>query len=301
MPAPRISLPAGFPTRVKAIATDLDRTLIGEDYELHERTIAAIAAARAAGIHVVIVTGRMFRSVRRYCERGGTRRSRRLLPGRRRRRSGQRALPPPRDDPARAGARGDRRRSSSEGFGLNCYVDDNLYVSEMTSEARRYADFQQIPIETVGDLLTWLRQATDEAGRHRRSRGSRRARRAAARALRRRASTSPSRCPSSSSWRAREVSKGSGLGFAPSGSASRPPRHVAFGDGENDIELLEWAGYARRGRKRRRQGARPRRLRLPARERRGSRADDRGHAREPASARGRSQPLAVLRPVDLRP
>ena len=29
-----------------------------------------------------------------------------------------------------------------EGFGLNCYVDDGLYVAEVTPEARRYADFR---------------------------------------------------------------------------------------------------------------------------------------------------------------
>ena len=44
----------------------------------------------------------------------------------------------------------------AEGFGLNCYVDDELYVAEITQNARAYADFQHIPITEVGDLLAWL-------------------------------------------------------------------------------------------------------------------------------------------------
>ena len=39
--------------------------------QLRPRTKAAIAAVRAEGIHVVIVTGRMFQSVRRYALEAG--------------------------------------------------------------------------------------------------------------------------------------------------------------------------------------------------------------------------------------
>jgi hydroxymethylpyrimidine pyrophosphatase-like HAD family hydrolase len=45
---------------------------------------------------------------------------------------------------------------NDEGFGLNCYVDDELYVAEITPEARRYADFQQLELHEVGNLLEWL-------------------------------------------------------------------------------------------------------------------------------------------------
>jgi len=43
-----------------------------------------------------------------------------------------------------------------EGFALNCYVDDNLYVSQVTLESESYAGFQNIPLYAVGDLLEWL-------------------------------------------------------------------------------------------------------------------------------------------------
>ena len=98
---------------------------------LRPRTQAAIAGLVRAGIHVVIVTGRMFQSVRPYALEAGHRRSGRLLPGRRRRRAGQRTwlrhVPIPLEL-----ARETIAAVNDEGFGLNCYVDDELYVAEIT-------------------------------------------------------------------------------------------------------------------------------------------------------------------------
>jgi len=122
---------------------------------LRPRTRAAIRAAREAGIHVVVVTGRMFRSVRPYLREAGI------------------------DDPAVCYqgavvadpvtgefllhvpiplelAREAIAAVEEEGFGLNCYVDDELYVAEVTPEARRYAGFQHLELHVVGPLLDWL-------------------------------------------------------------------------------------------------------------------------------------------------
>ncbi len=56
-----LSMPGSFdavtPT-VKLIASDLDGTLFGADHQLSPRTIDALRAARAAGIRVVAATGR---------------------------------------------------------------------------------------------------------------------------------------------------------------------------------------------------------------------------------------------------
>ena len=43
-----------------------------------------------------------------------------------------------------------------EGFHVNCYVDDELYVAEATPQAERYAGFQNLPLHEVGDLAAWL-------------------------------------------------------------------------------------------------------------------------------------------------
>jgi hydroxymethylpyrimidine pyrophosphatase-like HAD family hydrolase len=40
-----------------------------------------------------------------------------------------------------------------------------------------------------------------------------------------------------------EVTKASGLGFVAEHLGLSSERTVAFGDGENDVELLEWAAY----------------------------------------------------------
>ncbi len=47
---------------IRLIASDMDGTLLAPDHRLSARTLEAIAAARAAGIEVLPVTGRGFRS-----------------------------------------------------------------------------------------------------------------------------------------------------------------------------------------------------------------------------------------------
>ncbi|MFI0977957.1 HAD family hydrolase [Streptomyces sp. NPDC021093] len=49
---------AAAPTPVRLIATDLDGTLLRDDKSVSPRTVAALAAAEAAGIEVFFVTGR---------------------------------------------------------------------------------------------------------------------------------------------------------------------------------------------------------------------------------------------------
>ena len=39
------------------------------------------------------------------------------------------------------------------------------------------------------------------------------------------------------------MTKGTGLAFVAAHLGFGPEETVAFGDGENDVELLEWAGY----------------------------------------------------------
>ena len=55
------------------------------------------------------------------------------------------------------------------------------------------------------------------------------------------------------------VTKGSGLDFLAERLGFAPEQTVAFGDGENDVELLEWAGYGVAVAERSRAPPRPRR------------------------------------------
>jgi Cof subfamily protein (haloacid dehalogenase superfamily) len=128
------------------------------------------------------------------------------------------------------------------GFGLNCYVDDDLYVAEVTERARAYADFQSLPLHEVGDLLGWIERpptklvVVDDPAALDSLRGRLEERFAGrlfiAKSL-----------PYFLELASPAVSKGSGLAFVAEHLGFDAARTVAFGDGENDLELLDWAGY----------------------------------------------------------
>jgi Cof subfamily protein (haloacid dehalogenase superfamily) len=208
---------------------------------LHDRTRDALRATHAAGIHVVLVTGRMFRAARPFALEAGI------------------------DDPLvcyqgavvaePASGRWLRHEPiplelaretiaavNEEGFGLNCYVDDELYVAEVTPEARRYAEFQHLELHPVGNLLAWLREpptklvAIDDPE-------------ILDRLKERMLSRFGGRLYISKSlpyfleFASPNVTKAAGLEFVAEHVGFGREETVAFGDGENDIELVDWAGY----------------------------------------------------------
>jgi Cof subfamily protein (haloacid dehalogenase superfamily) len=128
------------------------------------------------------------------------------------------------------------------GFHMNCYLDDLLYVAEVTPEARRYADFQQLEIHAVGDLRSWLDRdptklvavgdpaALDELEAELKPR------------FEGRLFISKS-LPFFLEFAHPDVSKGSGLAYVADRLGFGSEETVACGDGENDRELLDWAGF----------------------------------------------------------
>jgi Cof subfamily protein (haloacid dehalogenase superfamily) len=190
---------------------------------------------------VIVVTGRMFRAVRPYlaevvlddpviCYQGAVVAD----PA-----TGEflRHIPIPRDTALEA-----IDAVVGAGFHVNCYVDDLLYVAEETPEARAYADFQGLDIHVVGPLQEWLHDDPTKlvavgdpaeldaledvlkplfAGRLYVSKS----------------------LPYFLEFAHPGVSKGSGLAFVAELLGFTPEETVACGDGENDRELLDWAGY----------------------------------------------------------
>jgi hypothetical protein len=124
----------------------------------------------------------------------------------------------------------------------NVYVDDELFVAEHTAYSRAYADFQRLPVTEVGDLLAWLdRPPTklvavgepDELPTLRATLSERLGERVfLTRSL-----------PHLLELGHPAVSKGSGLRFVAERLELDIERTVAFGDGENDRELIETAGF----------------------------------------------------------
>jgi Cof subfamily protein (haloacid dehalogenase superfamily) len=208
---------------------------------LRPRTQEALERTRATGAHVIVVTGRMFRAVRPYLEQAGLddlvvcyQGAVVADPA-----TGVFVLHVPIPLPE---AREAMDAVIAAGFHLNCYVDDLLYVAEVTPEARRYADFQHLDIHAVGDLRAWLDRdptklvavgdpdALDELEEELKPR------------FEGRLFISKS-LPYFLEFAHASVSKGSGLEFVAERVGFRPEETVACGDGENDRELLDWAGF----------------------------------------------------------
>ena len=208
---------------------------------LRPRTREAIAAVRARGAHVIVVTGRMFRGVQPYLEQAGLDDPVVCYQGAvvADPLSGQflRHVPIPREVALEA-----IDTVVAAGFHVNCYVDDLLYVAEVTPEARAYADFQGLEIHAVGPLHEWLRddptklvavgdpKALDALESELKPR------------FRGRLFVSKS-LPYFLEFAHPDVSKGSGLQFVADRLGFTAAETVACGDGENDRELLDWAGF----------------------------------------------------------
>jgi Cof subfamily protein (haloacid dehalogenase superfamily) len=208
---------------------------------LPPRTRAALRETLRTGIHVVLVTGRMFRSVRPYaleagiedpvvCYQGAV--VAEPVSGR-----WLRHVPIPLEL-----ARETIAALNEEGFGLNCYVNDELYVAEITPEARQYADFQGLAVHPVGDLLEWLEVPPTKLvviddpevldGLKERMLARFGDRLYISKSL-----------PYFLEFASPDVTKAAGLEFLADRLGFERERTVAFGDGENDIELIAWAGY----------------------------------------------------------
>jgi hypothetical protein len=129
-----------------------------------------------------------------------------------------------------------------EGFAMNCYVNDELYVAEITPGARQYADFQHLELHVVGDLLEWLREPPTKLvviddpivldGLEERMKARFDGRMYISKSL-----------PYFLEFASPNVTKAAGLDFLADHLGFAPDRTIAFGDGENDVELVEWAGY----------------------------------------------------------
>jgi Cof subfamily protein (haloacid dehalogenase superfamily) len=226
---------------VTAFAADLDRTLVGHDGELRPRAIAAIARARAAGIPVIVATGRMFRSVARYLALAGIDDPVVCYQGA--------AVVDPRDGTfllhetlALDVARQTIAALERLGYPPNVYVGDELFVAEHTPYSRAYAEFQRLPVTEVGDVLGWISAAPtklvavgdpDELPALREELEG---------LLGDRVFLTTS-LPYLLEIGSPGVSKGSGLAFVAARLGVPPDGIVAFGDGENDVELLRAAAF----------------------------------------------------------
>jgi Cof subfamily protein (haloacid dehalogenase superfamily) len=131
---------------------------------------------------------------------------------------------------------------AAEGFSPNVYVDDELYVARDTDQARAYAELNRIDFHVVGDLLDWLDapptklvcvgepSALDALEPRMKDRFG--DREFIAKSL-----------PHFLEFAQLGVTKGAGLDFLSERIGFTKEQTIAFGDGENDIELVAWPAY----------------------------------------------------------
>ncbi len=135
---------------------DLDGTLLNVEHRIPVRTQEAVAAARARGIKVVIVTGRMYQSARPYAQQLGLAGlpvgtyngaaiwdfpSGKLLSHE----------PMPLEACKRLAA-----FCEAKGLHLNAYMDDELYVPSMSERTRDYVAVAGVEAHPVGSVFLWL-------------------------------------------------------------------------------------------------------------------------------------------------
>lgn len=236
-----IELPAELdPKRVRAVAMDLDRTILGASLELAPRLVSAVAATAASGVVPIVATGRMLRSSRPFalqlgvtapliCYQGA------LIADPQ---SGEWLFHDPMPvDLAREVIAACRSRRQH----CNVYVDDELYVDELNLYALEYARHAKLEAHPVGDLERWLSEPTtkivvvgepellDAMQIELREIFGQRV--FIAKSL-----------PFFLEVAQPDVSKGSALRWACARIGIDPADVVSFGDGANDIELLQAAG-----------------------------------------------------------
>jgi Cof subfamily protein (haloacid dehalogenase superfamily) len=131
---------------------------------------------------------------------------------------------------------------ADEGYSPNVYVDDELYVADDTEAARAYAQLNRIDFHVVGDLLGWLEKPPTKlvaVGEP-----------AALDALEPRMKAHfggreyiSKSLPHFLEFAQAGVTKGAGLDFLAERLGFAREQAVAFGDGENDVELVEWPTF----------------------------------------------------------
>lgn len=209
---------------------------------LRPRTEAAIRAVRETGAHVIVVTGRMFQAVRPYLRQAGLDDPVVCYQG---------ALvadpvtgaflhhvPMPRERALEA-----IDAVTEAGFHINAYVDDELYVAAETREAHAYSDLNKVPLHVVGDLRAWLQDDPTKLV----AVGDPHALDELEKVLKPRFAGTlfvSKSLPHFLEFASPDVNKGAGLQFIAHRLGFTRDETVACGDGENDRELLDWAGYA---------------------------------------------------------
>jgi hypothetical protein len=143
--------------KYKLIAIDMDDTLLNDQLEITARSLEAVRRVRDQGINITLSTGRMFCSVKPYADQLGinlpliTYQGAMVKNGL----SGEVLIHNtiPLDL-----ARDVIANLQQQHYHINLYVDDKLYVEKETPIGVDYARICRVNLNPVGDLLEFLQQ-----------------------------------------------------------------------------------------------------------------------------------------------
>jgi Cof subfamily protein (haloacid dehalogenase superfamily) len=225
----------------KALAVDLDGTLIDRTLEITPRNLAALQRAIAAGYRVILATGRMYRSTLKYAEAIGTDEPLICYQGAVVRSKDGELLREWPVAPAQAIAA--VKMAREEGLHINLYRDDFFYVERMEWGAQRYATIAQMEPQVVPDLMELAREGSTKIVFVDRPERLRELEPLVKATVEPGARVTFS-LPEFLEVVASNVSKGSALAFVCERSGIEPAQLIAAGDAPNDIEMFHFAGFA---------------------------------------------------------
>lgn len=227
-----------FPYRLAAI--DLDGTLLGPDHRISPRNARAIHSLKQAGVTCVIASGRMHQATVRFAQELGIEGPIISYNGAMVREVRTREVWHHLRVPAGPAAEV-IRFCAQNGYHLNYYLNDHLYVAERGPWAEFYVRQTGSPMEVIGDLLPL--QGTeptkmiliDDPSTIEELLGEFRQRFGNALYITR---TNPEYLE----FMNPKADKGAALELVASRLGISREETLAFGDGENDIPMIRWAG-----------------------------------------------------------
>ena len=131
---------------------------------------------------------------------------------------------------------------TAQGHSPNVYVDDHLVVERHTEYSRMYAEFQHLQVEEVGDLVAWLTKPPTKLVAVIDPEELPAVRATVAEQFDDRLSLTTS-LPYLLELGNPSVSKGTGIAYVADLLDLSIEHIVSFGDGENDLELIDAAGF----------------------------------------------------------
>lgn len=138
-------------TIVRLIALDLDGTLIGADLIVSTRVLGAIEAARARGVEVTIVTGRMFAAAKPFAQLLGITGPLVCYQGAAIYEAGSGTLL--RETPVRQDVTREVLAWAAErGVHAQCYGDDKIYVDRINRFSERYYNVAKVEPTLIPSL-----------------------------------------------------------------------------------------------------------------------------------------------------